>query len=253
MLNIALNTFKEIVRNKFLYLIVLFWFIFIVFSLLLWKLTIWEDDKIIVDFWISMIEIFWLVWVLFIWSQLLFKEIEWKTIFLILSKPIKRYEFILWKFFWFLMVISLITLLQSLLYLWVLYFKWIEVTPLIIFSLVFILLKLVIFISIVLFFSSFMTTILTIFVSIMIYFLSHSFSILLDLIINSKNEILILFWKILQLLFPPFEALNTKDFIWSLVKLDTFYFLSNFAYSLVYIFLLILFTILIFNKKSFER
>lgn len=253
MLNIALNTFKEIVRNKFLYLIVLFWFIFIVFSLLLWKLTIWEDDKIIVDFWISMIEIFWLVWVLFIWSQLLFKEIEWKTIFLILSKPIKRYEFILWKFFWFLMVISLITLLQSILYLWVLYFKWIEITPLIIFSLVFILLKLVIFISIVLFFSSFMTTILTIFVSIMIYFLSHSFSILLDLIINSKNEILILFWKILQLLFPPFEALNTKDFIWSLVKLDTFYFLSNFAYSLVYIFLLILFTILIFNKKSFER
>jgi len=98
MFNIALNTFKEIVRNKFLYLILFFAFIFIIFSISLWQLTIWDDNKIIVDFGLAMIEIFWIVWVLFVWSQLLFKEVEWKTIFLILSKPIKRYEFILWKF-----------------------------------------------------------------------------------------------------------------------------------------------------------
>ena len=92
MLNIALNTFKEIVRNKFLYLILFFAFVFIIFSIALWQLTIWDDNKIIVDFWLAMIEIFWLVSVLFVWSQLLFNEIEWKTIFLILSKPIKRYR-----------------------------------------------------------------------------------------------------------------------------------------------------------------
>ena len=137
MLNIIINTFKEIVRNKFLYLILFFAFSFILFSLALWKLTIWDDNKIIVDFGLSMIEIFWLVWVLFVWSQLLFKEIEWKTIFLILSKPIKRYEFILWKFFGFSACIFLIVLFQAILFLLVLFFKEIEIDYLIIFSLIF--------------------------------------------------------------------------------------------------------------------
>lgn len=95
MLNIAKNTFLEIVRNRFLYLIVFFAFVFILFSLALGKLTIGEGNKVIVDFGLAMIEVFGLISVLFVGSQLLFKEIEGKTIFLILSKPIRRSDFIL--------------------------------------------------------------------------------------------------------------------------------------------------------------
>ena len=131
MINIAINTFKEIIRNKYMYMIVFFWLIFIAFSIILWRLTIWEDSKIIVDFWLAMIEIFWLLGVLFVWSQLLFKEIDWKTIFLILSKPIKRYEFIIWKIMWFSMSIILITIFQSILFIIVLYFKEINIDYLI--------------------------------------------------------------------------------------------------------------------------
>lgn len=253
MLNIALNTFKEIVRNKFLYLILVFAFLFIIFSISLGKLTIWEDQKVVTDFWIAMIEIFGFVWVLFVWSQLLFKEIEWKTIFLILSKPIKRYEFILGKFFGFSLIIFLITFLQSILYLIVLYFKAIEIESLIVFSLIFIFLKLIILVWIVLFLSTFMSNILTIIVSIMIYLVSHSFSLLLDLVLRTKIIFLEFWTKLLQLLFPPFEALNTKDYIGSFAKFDISFFLQNIAYSLVYLALTLFFTILIFNKKKFEN
>lgn len=253
MLNIALNTFKEIVRNKFLYLILVFWFLFIVFSLSLSKLTIWEWDKVIVDFWIAMIEIFGLIGVLFVWSQLLFKEIEWKTIFLILSKPIKRYEFILWKFFGFSLVIFLITFLQSILYLVVLYFNSINIEPLIIFSLIFIFLKLLILVWIVLFLSTFMSNILTIIVAILSYFVSHSFSLLLDIAIQSKIYLFEVFVKILQLLFPPFEAMNLKDYIWSFVKIENIFYFQNIAYSLVYLSVVLFFTVLIFNRKKFEN
>ncbi len=253
MLNIALNTFKEIIRNKFLYLILVFAFLFIIFSISLGKLTIGEDQKVVTDFWIAMIEIFGLVWVLFVWSQLLFKEIEWKTIFLILSKPIKRYEFILGKFFGFSLVIFLITFLQSILYLIVLYFKAIEIESLIVFSLIFIFLKLIILVWIVLFLSTFMSNILTIIVSIMIYLVSHSFSLLLDLVLRTKIIFLEFWTKLLQLLFPPFEALNTKDYIGSFAKFDISFFLQNIAYSLFYLALILFFTILIFNKKKFEN
>lgn len=253
MINIALNTFKEIVRNKFLYLILVFAFLFIIFSISLGKLTIWEDQKVVTDFWIAMIEIFGFVWVLFVWSQLLFKEIEWKTIFLILSKPIKRYEFILGKFFGFSLIIFLITFLQSILYLIVLYFKAIEIESLIVFSLIFIFLKLIILVWIVLFLSTFMSNILTIIVSIMIYLVSHSFSLLLDLVLRTKIIFLEFWTKLLQLLFPPFEALNTKDYIGNFAKFDISFFLQNIAYSLFYLALILFFTILIFNKKKFEN
>lgn len=253
MINIALNTFKEIVRNKFLYLILFFAFIFIIFSIALWKLTIWDDSKVIVDFWLAMIEIFWLVWVLFIGSQLLFKEIEGKTIFLILSKPIKRYEFILWKLLGFSATILLIILFQSILFLIVLLIKDIEITYLIIFSLVATFLKLEIILWLVFFFSTFMSNILTILVTLMIYFLSHSFSIIIDIANKANNQIMIYFTKWLQLLFPPFEALNIKDVIWSFKNFDMMYFFINTSYSIVYLAIIILFSIIIFEKKKFEN
>ena len=253
MINIAINTFKEIVRNKFLYLIIFFAFIFIVFSIALWQLTIWDDKKVIVDFWLSMIEIFWLVWVLFVWSQLLFNEIEWKTIFLILSKPIKRYEFIIWKFLWFSATILLIILLQSILFLIVLVIKDIEITHLITFSLLFTFFKLEILLWLVFFFSTFMSNILTILVSLMIYFLSHSFTIMIDIANRTSSTITIYFTKWLQLLFPPFEALNIKDVIWSFTNFSNYYFIFNSFYSIIYLIIILFFTILIFERKKFEN
>lgn len=253
MINIIINTFKEIIRNKFLSLIIVFAFAFIIFSIFLWKLTIWDDNKIIVDFWLAMIEVFWLIWVLFVWSQLLFKEIEWKTIFLILSKPIKRYEFILGKFFGFSLTVLLLVFFQALLFLWVLFFKDIEITKLIVFSLIYTFFKLEILLAIVFFFSTFMSTVLTIIVSILVYFLSHSFSVLLDLVFRVKNEVLTYFVQVLQLLFPPFEALNIKDVIWSYTNFSNTYLFLNLWYSIVYLALILFFTVLIFNKRKFEN
>lgn len=123
MINIALNTFREIIRNKFLYIILFFAFLFILFSLALGKLTIGEGEKVIVDFGLAMIEIFGIFGIIFIGSQLLFKEVEGKTIFLILSKPIRRHEFILGKFFGFSGVIAVIIAVQALIFLAVLLFQ----------------------------------------------------------------------------------------------------------------------------------
>lgn len=252
MFNIAQNTFKEIVRNKFLYMIIFFAFVFIVFSISLWKLTIWDDNKVIVDFWLAMIEIFWIIGVLFVWSQLLFKEVEWKTIFLILSKPIKRHEFIFWKFLWFSATIWLIVLLQSILFLIVLYFKSIEIDHLIIMSLVFTFFKLEILLSLVFFFSSFMSNIITILVTIMIYFIAHSFHSLTDMVVRFDNVYLLNTISTIQLFFPPFEELNIKDVIWWFRNFHFNFFLFNSFYSIAYLSIILYLTVVIFNKKEFE-
>ena len=252
MLNIAKNTFKEIVRNRFLYLILFFAFVFILFSLALGNLTIGESEKVIVDFGLGMIEIFWLIGVLFVGSQLLFKEIEGKTIFLILSKPIKRQDFILGKFFGFSGTIFLIIALQALLYLAVLLFQGIDVTTLIVWSLFFTFLKLEILLAIVFFFSTFMSNIMTIMVSLMIYLISHNFSLLLDLFYRMWDVVLVYVVRIFQTIFPPLQALNTKDIIGTFTELSTNFFLFNTFYAFAYILLILFFTVQIFSRKTFE-
>jgi len=229
MLNIAKNTFKEIV-----------------------SLTIGESEKVIVDFGLGMIEIFGLIGVLFVGSQLLFKEVEGKTIFLILSKPIKRQDFMLGKFFGFSGTIGLIVLFQSILYLWVLFFKDIEISYLILWSLFFTFLKLEILLAIVFFFSSFMSNIMTIMMSLMVYLISHSFSLLIDLFIKFQDAFMLQIIRILQLLFPPLEALNIKDVIGSFEAFPPVFFLYNTVYALFYITLILFFATLIFSKKTFE-
>lgn len=253
MWNIAVNTFREIVRNKFLYMIVFFALIFIVFSLALGKLTIWDDKKVIVDFGLGMIEFFGMIGVLFVWSQLLFKEVEGKTIFLILSKPIARYEFLLWKFIWFSFAIILILFLQSFVFLWVLILKDIEVTQIILFSLLFTVFKLEILLALVFFFSTFMSNILTILVSVMVYLAWHGLSLVLDLILITKNQTLFSIFKGIQMFFPPFQALNIKDVIGTFEVFTFQYYIYNSLYALWYLALILFFSVLIFNKKSFER
>lgn len=253
MLNIALNTFKEIVRNRFLYLILFFAFVFIVFSIALGNLTIGESEKVIVDFGLAMIEIFWIIWVLFVGSQLLFKEIEGKTIFLILSKPIKRQDFILGKFIWFSWTIGLIVLMQSLLFLSVLFFKNIEISYLIVWALFFTFLKLEILLAIVFFLSTFMSNIMTILIAMMIYIISHAFSLLIDVFSRIQEAFFLQAVRIIQLLFPPLEVLNIKDVIGTFTDFSMRFFLYNTTYSIFYILIILFFTIQIFSRKTFEN
>ena len=87
----------------------------------------------------------------------------------------------------------------------------------------------------------------------MIYFLSHSFTIIIDIANRTWNIVAVYFSKGLQLLFPPFEALNIKDVIWSFTNFHANYFIFNTAYSLVYLTIILFFTVQIFNKKKFEN
>ena len=252
MLNIAKNTFKEIIRNRFLYLILFFACVFIIFSLALGKLTIGESEKVIVDFGLAMIEIFGLIGVLFVWSQLLFKEVEGKTIFLILSKPIKRQDFILGKFYGFSATIALIVFFQALLFLGVLLFSGISITSLILWALFFTWLKLEILLGVVFFLSTFMGNMMTILVGLMVYLISHSFSLLLDLFWKFQESIWFMLVKLFQIIFPPLEAMNVKDVIGTFQDFSMQYFLFNSVHAIIYLIILLFFTVKIFERKVFE-
>jgi ABC-type transport system involved in multi-copper enzyme maturation permease subunit len=97
-LPIALNTFREAVRDRVLYLILAFAVVMILASSILSLITVGSEAKIIQDFGLAMIALFGTAAALFIGIGLVFKEIERRTVYALLAKPIRRSQFLLGKY-----------------------------------------------------------------------------------------------------------------------------------------------------------
>jgi ABC-type transport system involved in multi-copper enzyme maturation permease subunit len=97
-LTIARNTFRENIRDKILYNLILFALIMILSSVVLGQLTLGYENKVIVDLGLSSISIFGTLIAIFIGISLVYKELERRTIYVLLAKPVYRHEFILGKY-----------------------------------------------------------------------------------------------------------------------------------------------------------
>lgn len=253
MFNIALNTFRELTRNKILYMIVFFGIVLIGFSLVLASLSLGQSDKIVADFGLAMVEIFGIISVIFIGSQLLFKEIEGKTVYLILSKPVARRDFILGKFLGFSAILLLIIFVQAIISIVVFLVAKTPISALLFAAIGFIYFKLLLLFAIILFFSTFISPLLSILLVLGVYIISHSITTMTDMAIRSGNQILYYFSKVLMVIFPNFEALNVKSLIGTPVVPNLSFFAINIVHALLYLVLILTFAVLIFNRKTFEN
>jgi Cu-processing system permease protein len=95
---IALNTFRETLRDKILYNLVFFGLLLIGSSILLSTLTMGEQVKIIQDIGLASINVFGVIIAIFVGIGLVSKEIEKRTIYTIIAKPVPRYLFLLGKY-----------------------------------------------------------------------------------------------------------------------------------------------------------
>ncbi|MBZ5537146.1 MAG: ABC transporter permease [Acidobacteriia bacterium] len=98
-LAIAQNTFKEAIRDKILYSLILFALLMIGSSLILGMISINIETKVTVDVGLSSMSVIGAVIAVFIGINLVHKEVDKRTLYSILAKPVRRTEFILGKFF----------------------------------------------------------------------------------------------------------------------------------------------------------
>src|ERR671918_801695 len=97
-LAIAVNVFRESVRDKVLYNLVFFAVLLIATSYLLGQLTAGQEVKIIKDLGLAASSVFGLFIAVFIGIGLVSKEVERRSIYCLLSKPISRPMFIFGKY-----------------------------------------------------------------------------------------------------------------------------------------------------------
>src|SRR5882724_5165241 len=95
---IARNAFREAVRDRILYNLVLFVLLLTAAAVFLGELSGGQELKIIVDLGLSAMLLFGAFISIFVGVGLVYKEIERRTLYAILSKPIGRGEFLLGKY-----------------------------------------------------------------------------------------------------------------------------------------------------------
>lgn len=219
-------------------------------------LALSEQTKVIRDFSIWLIEIAGLILVLFFGSNVLHQEISQNTIFLLASKNIDRKNILLWKFFWFSLVIWVFIVIMWLLYTGISYlyhvpFDWIHIL-----AILGIAIKLEVLLAICLFFASFMSPFVTLFVALMIYILSHIMWFVVFYVTVLKKEmfspVMSYITQVFYYIFPNFTTLSIWDFFdvpfLGQVLWQSFGFAAWF--NLLYIVIILFFAIRIFTRKQ---
>jgi ABC-type transport system involved in multi-copper enzyme maturation permease subunit len=103
---IAINTFRESARDRVLYNLVLFVLLLVIASVVMGRIAVGQEAKIIIDLGLSAMTVFGVLIAIFLGIGLVSKEIENGAIANILSKPVRRSEFILGKYFGLLLTLG---------------------------------------------------------------------------------------------------------------------------------------------------
>ncbi len=95
---IAMNTVREAIRNKLLYTLLFFAVLMICAGVMLSTLSYVERERILQDVGLAAIRLFGVAIAIFVGVGLIHKEVERRTVYTILSKPLSRSEFLLGKY-----------------------------------------------------------------------------------------------------------------------------------------------------------
>lgn len=251
---IAANAFREVIRDRILYFTGFFAIILIIALQILPPISTGNniDEKIFLDFGLGAMGFLSAILAIFVGVSLINKEIEKKTVLILIPKPITRAEFILGKHLGLSGVLLILVLIMTGIYLFLLAISGI-VYPLkeIMVSLLYLYLELGLLIAVAMVFSVFTSSILATLFSFGIYLMGHLSRELVELGQISENENIILFTKSLYLILPDLERLNLRnEAVYGLLP-SSGELLTHGLYGLLYISVLLSLTILIFSQREF--
>jgi len=97
--HIARNTFREAVRDRVLYNLIAFAVLMCAAAILVGKISINIERLVVINLGLTAVSLFGIIISIFVGIGLVSKEIEKRTLYTVLSRPVRRWEFILGKFF----------------------------------------------------------------------------------------------------------------------------------------------------------
>jgi ABC-type transport system involved in multi-copper enzyme maturation permease subunit len=261
---IAVNVFRESVRDKVLYNLVAFAVMLMGASYLVGQLTAGQDMKIIKDLGLAAMSVFGLLIAVFIGIGLVSKEVERRSIYSLLAKPIRREEFILGKYCGLLLTLAVNMAVMTFAFYAVLgVMAWTQpilekgadaraLDPAMLKAIVLIFAELAIVTACALFFSSFSTPILSAALTLGVWVIGHFNADLkhFENVVTSPTAA----WmaRALYYVLPNLAPFDVKNAVVHGQPVASGHLLLTLAYGAVYIATLIVATVTIFARRDFK-
>lgn len=245
---IAKNTFKETIRDKIFYGILGFAILFILLSLFLSKLSLGEVVEI-KSFGLAGIYVFGLITTIFLGASIISKEIEKRSLYLVLSKPVSRFEVLLGKFIGLLSAVVLTTVLMAFVYIAVVFYGNGGFDYLGLLSIFFQILEMSIFVSLLTMLSSVLSPLSATICSVMVLFVGH----LLKTALDNAARIGGLTYKAISLVYyllPNLEKFNIRNLVVHNVSVSPGLVFLAIVYAVVYSTALLYIAKLIFERRE---
>lgn len=249
---IAANCFQEVIRDRVLYFIGFFALILVIAMRLLPEISVGTHQKIFLDFGLGAIRLLSAIVAIFVGTGLINKEIEKRTVLILIPKPISKVEFILGKHLGLSAVLAVMVTAMTAIYLILMKLSGITF-PLntLAISIFYLLIEIALFIAVSILFGVFTSSILATLLSFAIYFMGNFSRNLVELGKISKNESIQFFTENLYLLLPDLSRLNLiNEASYGLLpnRIDL---LNNALYGIIYTILLLTIAIFIFSQREF--
>ena len=263
--HIAVNVFKESVRDKVLYNLVVFAVLLIAVSYLLGQLTAGQDVKIIKDLGLAAIATFGLLISIFIGIGLVWKEVERKSIYSLLSKPIRRSEFIVGKYAGLALTLFVnVAIMTAAFYVVLAYMNtqfpesvrasWPApaTDPGMLRAVALIFVELLLVTAIALFFSTFSSPFLSSAFTFGLWVIGHFNADLrnFEAVLNSQPAVYLA--RALYYVLPNFAAFDIKTQVVYALPIPAGYVLTTMLYGVVYVMLLLTGAVIIFSRRDFK-
>jgi ABC-type transport system involved in multi-copper enzyme maturation permease subunit len=262
---VAVNVFRESVRDRVPYNLVLFAILLMGASYLIGQLTAGQDVKIIKDLGLAAISIFGLFIAVFIGIGLVSKEVERRSIFALLAKPVSRSQFIAGKYLGLVFTLAAnVAVMVVAMYAVLAYLGWnqselaraaktIPVTdPAMLKAVLLIFVELMLVTAVALFFSTFSTPMLSAALTVGLYIAGHFNADLrnFDQVVDAPAAVWLA--RGLYHVLPDLSAFDVKAQVVHGLPVTAGYLAWTIGYGLAYIAGLLVASTVIFSRRDFK-
>jgi len=252
-ISIAKNTFREAVRDRVLYNLVLFVLLIIACAILLGDLTDGQEARTIVNIGLNAMLLFGTFIAIFVGVGLVSKEIEKRTVFAVFSKPIGRGEFIVGKYLGLCLTILVNVLVMAAgVSVALLYVGNTQLAGSIWGSVFLIFLELAVTTAVAILFSSFSSPALSALLTFFVFIIGHLSASLLDLAIGLASKSAIYLFAAIYYVLPNLANFSFRTEAANGLTPNGPMLFGGMAYAAVYIAILLTGTILIFSRRNFK-
>lgn len=248
---IAKNGYREIIRDRILYGIVVFALLLIGMSLALGQLTFAEQARISANFGFAGIQFSASILAIFVGSTLVSKEIEKQTILTLLARPVSRAQFLLGKFLGLILAIATVMAGLAGVLAGLVLFLGLPIRPSFAVALYGVGLEAIVLLSLALLFGSFSRPAMTVACSVALFFIGHWVGSLDFFVRRSQSGAFKALGTAVARAVPDLEAFNWRSAPIYDLAVPVADVAKASGYALAWTALFLSVTILIFNRRDF--